>query len=42
MDERPNEHMTIGLVRWVIFLCMSALMIAAVAAAIVAVWRWIF
>lgn len=42
MDEKPAEHITVGLVRWVIFLCMSALMFAAVAAAITAIWRWIF
>lgn len=38
----PREHATIGLTRWVVFVCLAALMLAAVAAAIVAIWRWIF
>lgn len=38
----PREHVTVGLTKWVVFICMAALMLGAVAAAIVAVWRWIF
>ena len=42
MDERPREHATVGLARWVGFLAFSALVLGGVAYLLIAIWRWLF